>query len=209
VKLGIVGFQGDVEEHLEMFTMASQKTGLDLETVKIRRKEDLSGVNGIVIPGGESTTIFKLTKEYKIYDEISRMVLENNIAFMGTCAGLILSSSDTSDERVHGMGLLDVKILRNGYGRQADSFIREIDIEGIFRYPAVFIRAPVIKETGSCKIMAYDHGTPVMVRSGNRLGMTFHPELTGDTRIHEYFLKLMEGGGSISYGNQKIKVGMK
>ena len=208
MKIGVVGFQGDVEEHIAMFMNISTEQNRDVSLVKIRRKEDLKGISGIVVPGGESTTIYKLTKEYEIYDEVKRMVLENDVPFMGTCAGLILSSSDTADERVTGMGILDVKINRNAYGRQAQSFIKDINIEGMGKFTAVFIRAPIIRDPGSCKVMAYDMGNPVMVRSDKRIGLTFHPELTHDLRIHEYFLNIVEGGGSVSSGSYEIKVGV-
>ena len=208
MRIGVIGFQGDVEEHIDVFMNISREQNRDVSPVSVRRKEDLKGVSGIVIPGGESTTIYKLTKEYEIYNEVKRMVLENDVPFMGTCAGLILSSADTADDRVTGMGILDVKINRNAYGRQFQSFIKSIDIEGIGKFTAVFIRAPIIRDPGSCKVMAYDRGNPVMVRSGKRIGLTFHPELTHDLRIHEYFLNMVEGGGSVSSGSYEIKVGV-
>lgn len=206
MKIGIVGFQGDVEEHIEMLEKISIKRGRGIDVIRIRKRDDLDGVSGIIIPGGESTTIFKLIQEYGIYDEIRRMVKEGKVPLMGTCAGIIIASRNTNDPRVKGMDLIDIEIERNGYGRQAESFIQEIDINGIGKYTAVFIRAPVIENSGSAEIMGKVRDKPVIVREENVLGLTFHPELTDDTRIHEYFIKMIEREGSISSGASAVGV---
>ena len=200
MKIGIVGFQGDVEEHVQMMEQVSKETGKKIEMIRIKKKSDLNGIKGIIIPGGESTTIFKLIQEYGIYEEIKRMVTEDRVAFMGTCAGLIIASKNTNDTRVKGMGLLDVEIERNGYGRQSDSFIKEINVKGIGNFNAVFIRAPIIRSFGDVEVLGYVNESAVIVKKDNVLGLTFHPELTQDTRIHEFFIDMIERGGYISDG---------
>lgn len=197
--LGILGFQGDVSEHRNSFIAASKKYGIRAEVREIRKEKDLEGISGMVIPGGESTTMYNLINSYSIYNRIIREV-ENGMPIWGTCAGLIIISRNTGDERVDGMGLLDVDIERNAYGRQINSFIAEIDISGLGEFQGVFIRAPVISHTGDVEIMAYHNDRPVMVRRGNRLGTTFHPELTNDLRIHGLFLTTVEREGYISSG---------
>ncbi len=198
-KVAVVGFQGDVSEHVTMLKRTFRKLEIDGEVVQARRAEDLSNASGIILPGGESTTIYKLTKQFGLYDEIRRLAM-SGIPVMGTCAGLILISRETNDDRVKGMGLLDIEIERNAYGRQIDSFIEYIDIIGIGMFPAVFIRAPVISNPGAAKVMAKRKTEVVMVRQDNIIGLTFHPELTDDTRIHEYFISIVEGERYISTG---------
>jgi 5'-phosphate synthase pdxT subunit len=192
VKIGVLGFQGDVQEHVNALERVfSSRAG---SIVQIRRPDDLDGLAGLIIPGGESTTIFKLIKMYNIYDRIIHLA-KSGMAVMGTCAGLIIISRETNDDRVKGMGLLDVEIMRNAYGRQIDSFIEVVEISGIGKFPAVFIRAPVIDSSGNTNVMAEYGGKPIMVRRDNVLGLTFHPELTDDLRVHEYFVSMAERGG--------------
>ena len=198
VKIGIVGFQGDVQEHLEMFTRISGK-GKNVQVQLIRKEVELDSVDGLVIPGGESTTIYKLIKEYNIYNRIKEK-FKDGFPVMGTCAGLILLSKNTNDPRVEGLGVLDSEILRNGYGRQGESFIDDVNIKGIGNVKGVFIRAPVIKNVGNSSVLAYYRELPVMIYSRFALGMTFHPELTEDTRIHEMFMGMIGGEGYISSG---------
>ncbi len=198
MKIGVIGFQGDVEEHLGILKRIGEESG-NVEPLRVKNRDQLKDVSGIILPGGESTTIFKLIKEYRIYEDIINMV-RNGAPLMGTCAGIILSAARTNDARVDGMGLLDIEIERNGYGRQAQSFIDDVEIKGIGNYMAVFIRAPIIKSVNHGEILAYHDGKPVMVRDGNVLGLTFHPELTDDTRIHEYFIGMIGGEGGVSTG---------
>ncbi|MEM0155809.1 MAG: pyridoxal 5'-phosphate synthase glutaminase subunit PdxT [Thermoplasmataceae archaeon] len=192
MKIGVLGFQGDVQEHVNALERVfSSREG---SIVQIRKSGDLDGLSGLIIPGGESTTIFKLIKMYDIYDKIVRLA-KKGMAVMGTCAGLIIISRETNDDRVKGMGIIDVEIMRNAYGRQIDSFIEVVDIKGIGKFPAVFIRAPIIERAGNSDIMAVYGGRPIMVRGENILGLTFHPELTEDLRIHDYFVSMAERGG--------------
>ncbi len=199
MKIAVVGFQGDVSEHVTMLARIFRKLEIDGDVVLARRVDDIRSASGIIIPGGESTTIYKLTKQFGLYDEIIRSG-HSGVPVMGTCAGLILISRETNDDRVKGMGLLDIEVKRNAYGRQIDSFIDDIDVNGIGRFPAVFIRAPVISNPGTASVMAMRNNEVVMVKQDNVIGMTFHPELTDDTRIHEYFISMVEGERYISTG---------
>lgn len=206
MNIAVVGYQGDVEEHLEILNSIKSKV-FDLNPYRVRSTESLKNANGVVIPGGESTTIYKLTKEYGLYDMIIEMA-RSGVPVMGTCAGIILLSRETNDTRVQGMNLLNVSIERNGYGRQGDSFQKMISVKGVGDVNAVFIRAPVIKSTDeNVEILAYEGNRPVMVKQENILGMTFHPELTEDTRIHEFFLSMIkEREGYTSQGKIKERV---
>ena len=192
--IGILGFQGDVSEHIGIIKTIARKHKKNIPVTEIRKKDQLDNVSGLIIPGGESTTMYKLLNLYGIYDEVISKTM-NGFPVMGTCAGLIVISRETNDSRVKGMNLIDTTIERNAYGRQIDSFIHEINISGIGEYKAVFIRAPVISDAGSSEILAVYNNKPVMVRKGNILGMTFHPELTNDLRVHEYFLDIVGGEG--------------
>lgn len=199
--IGIVGFQGDVSEHYEILDRLAREEKINIETRLIRKKEELEGVDGLIIPGGESTTIYKLLKQYSIYDLIKKKI-DGGLPVMGTCAGIIILSRDTGDDKVEGMGALDIKVNRNAYGRQIDSFIEEVDIRGVGKFKAVFIRAPVIEAVGNVEVLSELDGKPVMVRDGNILGITFHPELTQDIRIHKLFVNMIGGGGYSSTGTK-------
>ena len=157
LNIGIIGFQGDVSEHADILKKVSRKLGKEIRITDVRKKAQLKSINGLIIPGGESTTIYKLLVMYDLYDEVKKLSTEG-LPVMGTCAGLILISSQTNDERVKGMGLLDAEIDRNAYGRQIDSFMSDIEIEGIGMYKAVFIRAPVISNPGKCEVLSSYNG---------------------------------------------------
>lgn len=193
MEIGVVGYQGDVEEHINILRRITHIRKNEIKRVKTA--DDLKGVSGIIIPGGESTTIYKLMKENNLIDEIKNMV-HDGMPLMGTCAGLILISAKTNDDRVEGMNLIGVEIQRNGFGRQKDSFSKLINVKDIGEFEAVFIRAPRIKNVKNCEIMASLENEPVFVRNNNVLGLTFHPELTENTKIHEYFVNIVkrEGG---------------
>ncbi len=198
MRIGIVGYQGDVSEHADILASMKKQYKRDVEVVLIRSREALMSVAGLIIPGGESTTIFRLLKEYNLFDAVAERV-KAGMPIMGTCAGLILISRDNPAERVRSLNLIDARIRRNAYGRQGESFIENIEIDGIGRFSAVFIRAPVIESVGkSVTVMAKHNGLPVMIRDNNVLGLTFHPELTGDARIHDYFIDMIGRRGYIS-----------
>ncbi len=206
MKVGVIGYQGDVSEHIETLYKLKEERKRDIEPVIVKSRKMLSEVSALIIPGGESTTIFRLIKEYKIYHDIIDRA-KNGMPVMGTCAGLILVSRDTQDERVIGMNLIDLTVQRNAYGRQADSFYDNIKIKGIGNFTAIFIRAPVIERVGNVEVMATYEDQPVMVRNQYVLGMTFHPELSGDTRIHDYFLSMVGRGGYTSGGKREWYIG--
>lgn len=198
--IGILGFQGDVSEHIDILKQIKSSGKKEFEIKLVRSMGDLRDISGLIIPGGESTTIYKLIKEYSIYDEIVKMGL-SGLPIMGTCAGLVILSKETDDERVKGMGLLDVEVRRNAYGRQIDSFIHELSVKDVGDFIGVFIRAPTIEKCGpNVEVLSYYNEKAVIVRNKNILGLTFHPELTSDASIHEYFLEIVEREGYSSTG---------
>jgi len=198
VFVGVLGYQGDVSEHIEILHRLRDEYKREVTPIKIKSIQDLKKISALIIPGGESTTIYKLIKEYGLYRNIIKRV-RLGMPVMGTCAGIIILSKSTGDPMVRGMNLLNISIQRNAYGRQINSFRDYLHIKNIGRFEGIFIRAPVIEHVGDgVEILATYEGSPVMVRSGKILGLTFHPELTNSTLIHDYFLSFVEGEGYIS-----------
>ena len=196
MRIAVVGVQGDVEEHVLALKKALKNLKIDGEVVATRRKGVVEKSNAVVIPGGESTTISRLIWRDGIAEEILSLHEEGK-PIMGTCAGLIILAK-RGDEQVEKtrtklLGILDVKVKRNAFGRQRESFEAEIDFKGIGKYKAVFIRAPIVEEVGEdVDVLAKFEDKIVAVQQKNVLGLAFHPELTEDTRIHEYFIKMIE-----------------
>ncbi len=196
MRIAVVGVQGDVEEHVLALKKALKNLKIDGEVVATRRKGVVERSNAVVIPGGESTTISRLIWRDGIAEEILSLHEEGK-PIMGTCAGLIILAK-RGDEQVEKtrtklLGILDVKVKRNAFGRQRESFEAEIDFKGIGKYKAVFIRAPIVEEVGEdVDVLAKFEDKIVAVQQENVLGLAFHPELTEDTRIHEYFIKMIE-----------------
>jgi len=193
VKVGVVGLQGDVGEHIEASKKALENLGLTGEVIWLRKPEQLDGISAIIIPGGESTTISRLMVRNGLFEPLKRLG-EEGLPIMGTCAGLIMLSKEvigaTSEQKF--LELLDVRVNRNAYGRQVDSF--EAPIKLAFSdepFPGVFIRAPRIVELLSDRVkpIAWLGDRVVGVEEENIIGLEFHPELTDDTRVHEYFLR--------------------
>ncbi len=188
MKIGVLAAQGAFIEHVNVLRR------LNIDTCTVRLPRELDGLDGIIIPGGESTTITLLMGEYGLADELKRRAAEG-LAIFGTCAGLILIARELPGSNVVPLGLMDVSVERNAYGRQRESFEAELAIPvlGEKPFPAVFIRAPVIRRVGpGVEVLArLNSGTPVAVRQGRLLGCTFHPELTDDTRFHQYFLDIV------------------
>jgi 5'-phosphate synthase pdxT subunit len=186
--------QGAVSEHLEAIQAAAAKLRMDVEAVAVRTPADLEGCAGLVLPGGESTTISRLLRS----SGLQQVVLDRagkDLAVFGTCAGLILLSKsathDVADKDIELLGLLDCEVDRNAFGRQKDSFEAELEVQGVGRVPAVYIRAPVVTRAWEpTEVLARTDKGVVVVRKGKVMGTAFHPELTGDTRLHEAFLKL-------------------
>jgi 5'-phosphate synthase pdxT subunit len=199
-----------VEEHLAML----KKIGVRATAVK--SKKDLDAVDGLIIPGGESTTIGKLMKKYGLDREIrNRARLTNyklqttnyKLVIWGTCAGAILLSKKIRNRRPDALGLMDIEIARNAYGRQIDSFETKISVP-IFRktIPVVFIRAPRVKKASpKVKVLAEYRGEPVMLQQENLLATMFHPELTDDTSTHQYFLDLVQYYAQRKNGHRKSR----
>ena len=185
LRIGVLAVQGDVREHAAMLA------GLGADVVEVRRPEDLEGLDGLVLPGGESTAIGRLVRLAGL-DEPLR---DFPGPLFGTCAGLILLAREATDG-VPGqplLGLLDVAVRRNGYGRQVASFEADLTLaRGEEPLRGVFIRAPLITDRGpGVEVLAELAGDPVLVREGRILAASFHPELTGDARVHERFLDLV------------------
>lgn len=188
VHIGVLALQGDFHKHLEM---ASLVEGVEARTVKT--VAEIEACDGLIIPGGESTTVGKLMERYGI-DESIRKCAAQGMAVFGTCMGMIMLSKEIVGSDQQRLCLMDMTVLRNAFGRQVDSFEVDLKISAIGEDPvrAVFIRAPFATEVrGEAKALAVlETGEIVMVRQGNLLAAAFHPELTGDTRVHEYFAKM-------------------
>lgn len=196
MRIGVVGLQGDVGEHIDALKRAMQKMGVHGEALWVNRPEQIDGLDGLIIPGGESTTIGKLMVATGIFEKV-RGRAQNGMPIMGTCAGLILlaKKGDEQVERTEQplLSLMDIRVVRNAFGRQRESFEVDLDIPefGESPFECVFIRAPAIEEVwGNVKILAKFNNKIVAARQGNLLALAFHPELTDDTRAHEYFLKM-------------------
>jgi len=196
LRIGVLALQGAVREHIQMIERCGARG------VGIKRPSGLSDVNGLIIPGGESTAIGKLIDEYGFAGPIKEMAARG-VPIYGTCAGLILVAKRVKGRHGTILGLADVTVERNAFGRQVDSFEREIALSGIEEeerpFRAVFIRAPVIEETGpGVQAMARLEEGVVLARDGNVLLGAFHPELTDDVRLHRYFLEMVRSwkGGS-------------
>ena len=190
--VGILAIQGDVIEHRH----ALERIGA--ETTEIRLPDQLDGVDGLIIPGGESTTIVQLIDIYALRDVI-RDKVKSGLPTWGTCAGMIVLADRLTDRRPDPLRLMNIDVSRNAFGRQVDSFEQDLYIDGVDGPPfrAVFIRAPVVNSIGAgTEILArLDDGRPVAVRQGRLLATSFHPELTDDSRVHQLFVRMIETGG--------------
>lgn len=185
MKIGVLALQGDFAEHIIMLKR------LGAETVEVRLPSHLHGLNGLIIPGGESTTIGKLAVDFGLLEPLREF--GNKRAIWGTCAGAIFLSKDARRSQPL-LGLMDITVQRNAFGRQADSFEADLSIPELGEQPyhAVFIRAPIIESvSGAARLLAaLPDGRIVAAQQGNLLATSFHPELTDDTRFHEFFLSL-------------------
>ncbi len=187
MKVGVLAIQGDVVEHRAVLRR------LGAAEVEVRVPGDLAGVEGLIIPGGESTTIGKLMVEYGL-DRAVPEAVRQGMAVYGTCAGMILLAKRASGGEPPLLRLMDIAVARNAYGRQVDSFETDLEIPLLGPPPlhAVFIRAPVIEEVGrGVEVLASLDGRPVLVRQGRLLVSSFHPELAPDDRVHRYFLDVI------------------
>lgn len=185
-KVGVLALQGAFREHREALS------DLGADAVDIRTPAQLDSVDALVIPGGESTTMSKLLDSSGLFEPISQR-LRDGLPVLATCAGLILLAREVLDGRAdqRSFGVLDASVRRNGYGRQRDSFESEIAVDGLAggSFHGVFIRAPVVERVGAAVDVLGEHGGhPVLIRHGSVLASTFHPELSGDLRVHQMFL---------------------
>ena len=190
MKIGVLALQVYFAEHISML----KKIGV--ETAEVRLPKHLNGLDGLIMPGGESTTIGKLAVAYGLMEPLREFGKKH--AMWGTCAGAIFLSKDVGRDQPL-LELMDIKVQRNAFGRQVDSFETDLEIDELMKatgtehpYHAVFIRAPIIESvSGSAKVLsALEDGRIVAAQQGHLLATSFHPELTGDTRFHEYFISL-------------------
>ncbi|WP_423743268.1 pyridoxal 5'-phosphate synthase glutaminase subunit PdxT (plasmid) [Haladaptatus sp. SPP-AMP-3] len=181
---GVIAVQGDVSEHADAIRRAGTAHDESVAVTEIRQSGIVPDCDLLCMPGGESTAISRLLQSEGIAPEIQDHV-EAGKPILATCAGLIVAATDAGDDRVDNLGLLDVTVERNAFGRQKDSFEAPLDVTGLdHQYPAVFIRAPLISDVGSATVLAEWDGRPVAVQDGPVVGTSFHPELTPDSRIH-------------------------
>jgi len=196
MKVGVISVQGAVPEHLHMSKRALEAMGRKGEVIAVRRLDDLRSVDCLIIPGGESPTISKLLRKFGLFADIVAMGMDG-VPIMGTCAGCVLLAKKGGDQAERTgtelLGLMDMSVDRNAFGRQRESFEAPLDIEGLDSpFPGVFIRAPLITGTwGSCKVISRHQGEAVMARQDNVLALSFHPELTNDTRVHQLLFSLV------------------
>jgi 5'-phosphate synthase pdxT subunit len=186
--IGVLGLQGAFRAHIHALT------DLGVEARDVRTPAHLEGVDALVMPGGESTTMSRLLTSSGLFDQIKARASEGMPIF-GTCAGMILLATEVLDGRPdqRSFGVIDLTVQRNGYGRQLDSFETELDIAGLEApFHGVFIRAPLVAATGDAvEVLAAHEGVPVLVRQGRIMAASFHPELTADNRLHERFVELV------------------
>jgi 5'-phosphate synthase pdxT subunit len=197
VNIGVIAVQGDVSEHVDAAQKALRKSGFEGEVLAVRTTEALAHSDALIIPGGESTTISRLLEKFYMSETIKEKA-GKGLPIMGTCAGLIMlaKEGDVEVEKTgtHLLGLMDMKVTRNAFGRQKESFEAPIDVEGLDRpYKAVFIRAPAIEAVwGECRVLARFQDNIVLARQNNLIAVAFHPELTEDMRIHEMFFDIVQ-----------------
>lgn len=182
-RVGVLALQGDVREHVRLLA------SLGAQAVEVKTPENLASIDALVIPGGESTTIGKMAVRFGMIEPL-RVAIHAGLPVYGTCAGMILLAGSITEGDQPLIGALDVVVRRNAFGRQNESFETELDVTGLDRpFHAVFIRAPWIEKVGSdVEVLAAIGDHPVMVRQGRILATSFHPELTGDGRIHQMLM---------------------
>ncbi len=191
MRVGVLALQGSFKDHLKMLDR------LDVDATLVRLPRDLDKVNGLIIPGGESTTIGRLIVRYGL-DKVIKFRCNRGMPIYGTCAGAILLAREIVNSRQPRLALMDISVKRNDYGRQIDSFEVDLDISDGKPFRGIFIRAPTIISVGKrCKVLSRFQDKPVLVEQENLLASTFHPELVGDTRIHKYFIEMVKKNNKI------------
>lgn len=196
MKVGVVALQGAVSEHIDAVRRAFSKMGLEGEVGIVRNTSDLESCQGLIIPGGESTTISRLLSSTGL-SKMIRKLAEEGMPIMGTCTGCILLAKEGDEEvkktQTELLGLMDMKVKRNAFGRQRESFETQLDVQGLSPpYKGVFIRSPtILRVWGECKALATFEGKIVLAKQKNLMACAFHPELIEDTRIHEILLEMI------------------
>jgi pyridoxal 5'-phosphate synthase pdxT subunit len=192
MKIGVLALQGAVREHLRMLELAGA------EATAVKRPEQLAGLEGLVIPGGESTTISKLMHQYGLFEPVREMAASGKPLF-GTCAGLILLAKRIEGTESAHLALMDITVRRNAFGRQRESFEADLPVAGVADdFRAVFIRAPYITEAGpGVDVLSRIDDKIVAVRQGHLLASAFHPELTDDVRMHAYFVEMVREASAV------------
>ena len=190
MKIGVLALQGAFAEHRKMLKK------LGIESFEIRKKSDLSNavndndIDGLIIPGGESTVIGKLLYDLDLFDDIKKLILKGLPVF-GTCAGLILLAKEIENDNRTYLGAMDIKVRRNAYGRQLGSFFTESEFKGLGVIPMTFIRAPYISSVGKkVEILSEVDGNVVAAKENNILVTSYHPELNDDLKVHEFFIEI-------------------
>jgi len=195
VSIGVLGIQGAISEHITSMTNALKETNTSGEVFFVKYKKEIDDIDALILPGGESTTISKNLYKSDLHDAIIKRIEESSLPIMGTCAGCVLLAKELVDNNkdVKLLHAMDMQVERNAFGRQRESFEKNIDINGFSStYTAVFIRAPLIKKVwGKCEVLAEMDKKIVMARQDKFLALSFHPELTDDLRIHRYFLDMI------------------
>jgi 5'-phosphate synthase pdxT subunit len=189
VKIGVLALQGAVAEHIQMLS------SLGAEAVPVRLPSELEGLDALIIPGGESTTISKLLYDYGLMEPIRRLA-KKGFPIFGTCAGLVLLAKKVPNLQMESIGVMDIEVERNAFGRQVDSFEADLKIPALHNgtFHGIFIRAPIIEKVErGVEVLCQLNGKPVAVRQRKLLACAFHPELTNDLRLHKYFLDIVTG----------------
>ena len=187
MRIGVLALQGDVVEHLS----ALEESGVD--AIPVKTPEDLASIDGLIIPGGESTTVMKLLDRFDLAEPVIARTREG-MPLWGTCMGMIVVARDVTGTQQPTLGLMDISVRRNAFGRQNESAEVSLSIPALGGkdFPAVFIRAPWVEQAGQAvEVLAERDGRAVMVRQENMLATSFHPELSGDRRVHEYFMRMV------------------
>jgi 5'-phosphate synthase pdxT subunit len=187
VKIGVLGIQGAIAEHVKALEASNT------ETVIVKRPAQLDGLDGLVMPGGESTTMRRLIDKYELFEPLREFAVEGKPVF-GTCAGMILMAKNIEGQDNAHLALMNMTVRRNAFGRQRESFEAELMIKDFAKdFIGVFIRAPYVVEVGEdVEVLSKVNGQIVAAREDHLLTCSFHPELTADTRFHDYFVKMVE-----------------
>ncbi len=193
VKIGVLAIQGDVSEHVQAINRAMNIFGIRGHVVTVKRAEDVEHLDGLLIPGGESTAITRIMDKSGLTEKIKKAYVEKSIAIMGTCAGCVILAKEVEGGKVRGLELMDMRVIRNAFGRQRESFEGYVEVKGLKEpYPAVFIRAPIIERVwGNCEVVAKLGDKIVGAQQDTSLALSFHPELTEDYRIYRLFFDIL------------------